>query len=289
MICTFLTLKGLESYVYDQIPGITADRIILVPERRNTLPHTLWALQFLGDEPVLFKSVDHYLRDPDTALASLSAVIEKYETKDSSITLLCNKVQSYHANNGYVLADKSNRIIEFVEKPTEQAFEQLSRRGMVYESSMIYIGGKKEFLAALKTVNAHWARAGERLLAASAKNREQAFLDMPMLDISSSLFQGAQNLRINLIDYDYVDVGRYEALYELNTKDAHGNAILGNVIVTDDCHHNFIVNQLNEPLVVMGTDNMAVVQTAQGSVITPLAQADAVGALYKERIHKSQT
>src|SRR5688572_30694717 len=58
-----LTVEGLEELVKEQLPNIPSSNIIAVPERRNTLPHTLYALKKLpvrGNEPVLFTPVDHF-------------------------------------------------------------------------------------------------------------------------------------------------------------------------------------------------------------------------------------
>jgi mannose-1-phosphate guanylyltransferase len=52
-----LVLEGMQPLVREELPDIADDHVLVVPERRNTLPHTLWALTQITDspdEPVLF-------------------------------------------------------------------------------------------------------------------------------------------------------------------------------------------------------------------------------------------
>jgi mannose-1-phosphate guanylyltransferase len=278
-----LTLEGLQSHVFDQLPNCASDHVLCVPERRNTWPHTLWALTVLGDEPLLFKSVDHFVRAPEIFLNSLQKQLDVAHS--DHVTLLCNDPEPFDSNDGYAVVDDAGHITAFVEKPSREQFDEFRAQGSVYRSPLLYIGSRGAFAAALKGIDADWARTSERLLAAKPADRAQAFLDLPVADISSTFFQAAAELWAQPIDYQFVDIGSFRTLHKLNDKDRDGNVVIGSVVLGEGCQGNFIVNHLSQPLVVQNTQGCVVVQTKDGSLVTPLATADAVGNLYKTRIH----
>ncbi len=284
-----LTLEGLEKHVRAQLPDIADDHIILVPERRNTLPHTVWALHALGgtpDEPVLFKSVDHYMRDADAFLASLSASTARYDRTKPAVTLLCTEYTSFDHNNGYLLADDSRRIVEYLEKPTEDMLEALRSKGSIYCSPFVYIACQSALEAALGKLDNEWSRAATKLVRAPESEFKQLFLGLPFIDISSTLFHDSKDLMMDTIKYDFVDVGKYDALYALNAKDVRGNVIMGEVVLSDDCQNNFICNRMPEPLAVVGCSDSVIVQTPHGSLVSSMKNANDIGELYKTRILK---
>ena len=280
-----LTLEGLEHFVLEQIPGISADYILSVPARRNTLPHTLWALNILADEPVLFRSVDHFLPDPTAFVASLKSCIERYEAGASDFTLLCTENSPYSANDGYALLSEPSNISQFIEKPIPAEYSALQAKGKLLRSPFIYIATNKSAAQILGGLDYDWARLGIQLLGSDADNKKQLFLDMPVMDISTSVFQESQNLKADVIDYEFVDVGTYSALYALNEKDAAGNVLIGDIITGTDCFDNFIVNQTSNPVVVQGISSSIVILTNQGNLVSSFSTVDAVGEIYKQNIH----
>lgn len=285
-----LTLHGLEHHVVAELPDIAESHVIAVPERRNTLPHTLWALDALGadpDEPILFKSVDHYVLHPGAFLESLQTAIADLSRQPlSAMTLLCNTFQRFDKNDGYVLVDADRHVKEFMEKPSEAKLRELQTQGTVYRSPFVYACSKAVCLDALRQLKTPLADQAARLLEAPASEQTQVFLAMPTADISSALFQARIPMRVEVINYDFIDVGRFATLYELNPKDKGGNVCSGSVILAGSCRNNFIVNQLLQPLVVTNMSDMVIVQTPAGSLVAPMQDADMVGEVYKTQIYQ---
>jgi len=163
-------------------------------------------------------------------------------------------------------------------------FDELQKKAHVYRNPLIFMGNKDAFLRTLRNIQTPWARVGEQLLLAADDNeRRRIFPEVPIQDLAP-LFETSKDLMADVIEYEFLDVGKYDALYELNEKDKNGNVVIGKAIVDDDCRGNFIVNQLSEPLVVLGTQDSVVVQTANGSLAAPLAKANSIGDIYKQQI-----
>ncbi len=283
-----LVLAGMEELVRAELPNLSDSHIICVPERRNTLPHTLWALTAITNdpnEPVLFKPVDQYTLNDSAFTRSLKQTIEQYDSKKALFTLLCPDYAAFNSNDGYCIADSSGRVLKFLEKPARAALEGAAKAHQIYRSPMIYITSTTAFLDVLSSLEEPWAHQCRRLLLSTSSSRQQLFLDLPFLDISSTIFQHSNQLRLSVIDYQFIDVGRFEEIYQLNDKDSHGNVTIGDVIFGNDCHGNLVINQHPAPLVVMSAYDSVIVQTAAGSLVSPLKDAGKIGEVYKQQIH----
>jgi mannose-1-phosphate guanylyltransferase / mannose-6-phosphate isomerase len=278
----------MQELIQAELPSLDVSKIILVPERRNTLPHTLWALNVItdsADEPVLFKSVDHFIANPEAFGTSLTRAVAHYNPKEYHFTLLCTKYTAYDPNDGYCTVDTSGKILELLEKPSEAALRVMAKKAAVYRLPFIYIASKHTFLDILNELETSWSDQAKQLLVSDATLRMQAFLKLPFLDISTTIFHQSRRLWTYEIDYDYIDVGQFAQIYALNPKDSQGNVISGNVILGTECHNCLFINKLPSPMVIMSLTNMVVVQTESGSLISPLKDASRVGDIYKTQIH----
>jgi mannose-1-phosphate guanylyltransferase len=283
-----LTLAGLEPLVFEQLPGIASTNVIAVPERRNTLPHTLYALSCVGadaTEPVLFTAVDHYHADDAALLDDLQDILQRLSTETTKTHLLCTPADDINKSLGYVIADASGAITEFIEKPTGPVAERLAALNTVRTNTMWYVTSKASIETLLAAADNTVSTAAKHLLASTPATRIDTFLAMPFIDISHGLFEKAPGLIAAPVRTPFRDVGTFGALYAINQKDEHGNVALGPVVFDDASRGNFVVNQLDQPLAIINTHDSVIVQTPDGSLTAPLEDADAVGELYKQRIY----
>jgi mannose-1-phosphate guanylyltransferase len=286
-----LVLAGMEPLVHQELPSIADNHIIVVPERRNTMPHTLWALsQITTDpsEPVLFKSVDHYITNPDDFAASIKYRLDSYQTTDKSdLTMLCTAYKAYNSNDGYCAVGASGELIEFLEKRPESEVERSAAKHTIYRSPMIYIATRKACLTILNNIKEGWSTDAKLTLNEDGRLRTEAFLRMPFMDIRH-LFEPSSTIRVNEIQYGFIDVGRFDELYALNDKDEYDNVCIGNVVIGRGCSHILAINERSEPLVVIGVSDSVVVQTLAGSLVAPFKDAAQVGEIYKQRIYAAR-
>lgn len=282
-----LTLSGFEDIVRDQIPGIVDGNIIAVPERRNTLPHTLYALRIItqaDDEPVLFAPVDHYLHSEAAFLSSLQQEVGVYEASDT-ITILCCDSGGYDGNAGYLVTDLSGQILAYREKPSQGEVRQLQGRGTLYKDTALYITSRSGITRAIKDVDSQTAEPIAAFMQARGQALLASYVAMPFMDIPTKLFEYATNLQVAHITAEFTDVGRYAALHAILPKDDRGNAIVGDVILGEACTGSLAINTTDRPLVVMAGDAQVVVRTPGGSLQAPLADADKIGDIYKAQIY----
>jgi len=284
-----LTLKGLEWLVIEQLPTINPKNIIVVPERRNTLPHTAYALCKLSippDEPVMFVPVDHYFLRTDLFIDSMKQVSDRIPAKLHDTYLLCTPTKKVDPSLGYVILDSDENVSKFVEKPDKDDTDMLLQ-SIFNINTMRYITSKIAFIHLLVNTNNDVARQAQAVVDSSPNHLDNSFLAMPFIDICYGLFEKSKGLKAISIQGDFIDIGKFSTLFELNHRDAKGNAVIGTAILDEDSTNNFIINQLEYPLVVVNTQNSVVVQTHLGSFVSPITDADKIGEIYKTKIHTS--
>jgi mannose-1-phosphate guanylyltransferase len=230
--------------------------------------------------------VDHFILNPKDFNMTLKQGLDHYTANPAALTLLCTDYKDFNSNDGYCLADDTGSIQSFLEKPTKAALSKHSNGLKIYRSPLIYIATRNTMSAALDEISAEWTEDAKKILAENNSSRKNDFLGLPFIDISSTIFQQSKAMRVIQILYEYIDVGRFEEVYELNKKDANGNAVLGNVIFGAECHNNLVINKTDAPLVVIDKDDTVIVHTPAGSLVSSFTHASMIGEIYKSQIHR---
>lgn len=80
-------------------------------------------------------------------------------------------------------------------------------------------------------------------------------------------------------EFGWVDVGTWELLYHGLDKDENGNVVIGSATLIDTTN-SLIIAKASGKMGVIGMDNVIVVETDDGMLVCPLAQAPKVKDLY---------
>ena len=283
-----LVLDGMENIVKKQLPYIKSRNIISVPERRNTFPHSIWALKVISDRPdemILFKSVDQYVENENEFVKSVVSHIDAVSSSTMT-TLFCTEAKQYNSNDGYCIV-KDKKISKFIEKPSKVEFNKLDRKSLL-RSPMIYTTSINSILEIIDSFESEWSATAKEFILGVSNNVESEFLKLPFLDISSNVFQKTNNLHCKNIEYEFVDVGRFEEIYDLNTKDDKNNVVIGEVLEAESCTNCLLINTTRTPTVVMSESDKVVVSTESGVFVAPLNESHIIGDIYKNRILPSK-
>jgi mannose-1-phosphate guanylyltransferase len=213
--------------------------------------------------------------------------LDRYAGDKPVFTMLADKATSFNSNDGYCVTDESGRMTAFLEKPARQAFEDAAATHILYRCPMLYVVSRNIFAGILAHIAEPWQQQAEQLLSADAAARPKIFLVMPFTDMGIA-YQQAPDVRVVRIEYQFVDVGRFQELYQLNDKDTDGNVIMGTAVLDGVCANNLIINLTDAPLAVLSISDSVIVQTSAGSLVTPFSEAARIGEIYKSRIHSHE-
>ncbi|MEK7153771.1 MAG: sugar phosphate nucleotidyltransferase [Patescibacteria group bacterium] len=285
-----LTLRGHEPLVAEQLPELEADHVFTVPERRNTLPHTIYALNMLfhsrgapDDQPVLFCSVDHFIIDAPAFTTSLRTCL-KALANTKEVTLLCNHSKTYDSNAGYVGISHAGRLRAYIEKPDKEAWEEFCGKGQTCKDTAMMVTSRYALRQTLLGLDTTFAQQAQGVLASTRQQLDKAFLALPFMDIREGCLSLSPDVDVAFVEGDFIDVGRFASLYQINPKDKNNNVTMGHVVLHEEAKGNFIVNRHPQPLVVIHTSDSVIVAGTDGTVVAPMSDINAIGEIYKTQL-----
>jgi mannose-1-phosphate guanylyltransferase len=149
--------------------------------------------------------------------------------------------------------------------------------GMFFWRTSVLLGALREFLPRTASLLASLPRFGTRgfpaALQATFPRCENISIDYAVLERASNVAGFAAG------DIGWNDVGSWNAVYELDRRDAQGNACRGR-LVTDSATGNY-VDAGSKLVALIGVKDLVVVDTPDALLIVDRRQAQRVGDLVK--------
>lgn len=287
--------------VREQLPGLAADHIIVEPGRRGTTYCFVAGLEHIShhdhrDQPIVFMHADHQIRDT----ASFLDVVKyagKVAANEKKITLL--GVEPTYPATGFGYIHKGAQVQtpgeEFVytvqsfkEKPEFEVAKQ-------YEQSGEYLWNMGYFVAPLAVFLDKMQHYAPKVFAnyqalqkvhADPQKYAETYLGFENIAIDYALMEVTPDLLVVPGTFDWVDVGSFNDLPTVVALDANGNHLRGDAIEAIDVSNCYVRNEEQKPVAVIGLDNIVVVNTPHGVLVTRRDMAQHVGVIAK-KIQKS--
>jgi mannose-1-phosphate guanylyltransferase len=117
-----------------------------------------------------------------------------------------------------------------------------------------------------------------------AYNTAYLALDNQVIDIA--LIEKAKNLAVVSASFDWMDVGSFRDLHDVVPQDEHGNYTHGENIFPIDVESVYIRNEEDKPVAVIGLDNVVVVNTPAGVLVTRKDISQRAGEVAKELLKR---
>lgn len=260
--------------------------LILEPCGRNTAPAlcaAALAARARGDErtPMLAMPVDHYIPDTQDFRDCVQSALPACEAR--RIVLFGIRATSAHTGFGYIRQGPPwddnaalYEIAEFREKPDSATAQSFVASGDYAWNAGIFLMSAGDYLDELaqlapqvhKHASAAWRNAGADL--------EDIVLDgahfrpAPSISIDHAVLERSTKPCVIPADFEWDDLGSWDALMDLAPKDAQGTVRNGNVMA-EDVHDSYL--QSTGPLLrVSNIDNIIAVATSDAVLVTRRGQ-----------------
>jgi mannose-1-phosphate guanylyltransferase len=109
---------------------------------------------------------------------------------------------------------------------------------------------------------------------------KQTYLGFENNTIDYALIEKVEDLLVVPASFDWMDLGSYGDLHKAAGSDEAGNHKTGNVEL-ESVENSYIHNQEEKPVAVVGLDNVAVINTPSGILVTRKDLAQKVGEVSK--------
>lgn len=262
--------------------GIALGALLLEPAGRNTAPAlTLAALAATkdGQDPVLVVTpADH---DVTNNVAFATALQQAIQTAaDGPIVILGVKPTQPETGYGYIQAallpgNVSHIVQRFVEKPNLATAKQCLQEGDYFWNAGIFVLKANVWLKALQqfrpdilqATQAAWINKTQD--GAFVRPGKTEFTAIPAESVDYAVMQHCpgSSFAINMVPLDagWSDLGAWDAVWNVHSKDAQGNVHLGDVLA--HISSNTLVHATSRLVSLVGVQDLVVVETPDAVLV----------------------
>lgn len=286
-----VTESGHTHHVKEQLKDLPEEAFIVEPARRGTAGCIVAALSHIGkrhdhDEPIAFMHADHFIRDTEGFLRTLQLAGSTAANKRKIV--LIGIEPDYPATGfGYIqkdgLVDEQDSVYavdSFKEKPDHDTAEEYLKSGKYLWNGGYFVGSLDTFLQEMTAVAPDQLKNYKALTAASDEGYKDTYLGFENIAIDYALIEKVPDLLVVPAAFDWMDVGSFADLHAAVKSDEQGNNILGNAEL-ESVNNSIIQNYEDKPVAVIGLDNVAVINTPKGLVVTHKDLSQKVGEVSK--------
>ena len=277
-----VTEASHSDYIRKQLPELPESVFLIEPGRRGTAHCIVFALDVISrkhdkNEPIAFIHSDHHVRDIGGFARSFALAAEVSQA-NKQIALIGIEPTFPSIGFGYIKRDgvisASNGVFKvesFKEKPDYETATGYLASGNYLWNCGYFVGSVDTFLGEMK-VSAPDLLADFDSLAAIAEvgseqyNNAYLALDNQVIDIA--LIEKARSLAVVSASFDWMDIGSFKDLHDVVPQDEQGNYFNGKNIHTIDVANVYIRNEEDKPIAVIGLDNIVVVNTPDGILVS---------------------
>jgi mannose-1-phosphate guanylyltransferase/mannose-6-phosphate isomerase len=275
-----------------QETGIAVHALMLEPVGRNTAPAACAAaLALVESEPealMLCLASDHAIADVEVFLAAVDRAAEAAQRG----FLVCLGIEPERPETGYGYihrgpplagVDGAFAVAAFVEKPDSERAREYCASGEYLWNSSIFMFPARLYLDELERRRPEIVAACRQALAGASRDKDflrlgkAAFEAGPSDSIDYAVMEHTTHAAVVPAAMGWSDVGSWDALWEMNGRDANGNALHGDVIVEDA--RNCYLRSEKGLVAVVGVEDLVVVATGDAVLVAPRGRAQEVKTL----------
>lgn len=280
----------------EQLPVLDDRHCIVEPGRRGTANCIIAALVQIAkdhdkDEPIAFISADHHVRDADGFARSFKRAAEVSSKQDEIV--LIGIEPTYPATGfGYIERDGDVKgfpgvytVESFKEKPDFATAQQYMKSGRYLWNCGYFVGSVNTFLREMKRSAPDLYKTYEVLSGIEDPLTDEfrsTYLDLEPKVIDIALIEKAESLAVVPAAFDWMDVGNFKDLHEANERDEEGNYFAGGNIHSTEVENTYIRNEEDKPVAVIGLDNVVVVNTKDGVLVSRKDVSFKIGDIAKK-------
>lgn len=247
-----ITSEKYKGLVEEQLKDVN---IILEPESRNTFPavmlglaNSIYEKRLDEKEIIVFFPIDSYAEE--SFYDVLNDINSKMPKESSGIGLVGIKATEPSSEYGYII-NKNGKVEKFIEKPSIELANKLLKKGALYNSGIfaVRVNYGKKLLNKYMNIN----------------NYEEFLVNFEKLTSTSFDYEVLEKEKdISCIETSstWMDIGTFKNFERILDKESIGK------VEKYECSKTTIINKLEIPVKAIGVDNLIVVVTEDGILIS---------------------
>lgn len=276
-----VTNEDYVDLIREQVPSIKPEQILPEPVGRNTGPAVAYSAFRVNamdaNGTLVVAPSDHFIQNEDLFSQRIHTGMEAAAGNSSLITL---GIQPTRADTGYGYIqmkdsqqdDNLKPVKTFTEKPNKELAEYFLNSGEFLWNAGIFIGHNQTFLDSFQQYLPELYDALDEGKAQINSDKEGAFIrdiypTLPMTSVDYGIMEKAEKVYVLPANFEWSDIGTWNAVFELLEKDDKNNALKGKNIFPRNTKDS-LVHIASDKLVALNkVDNLIVVDTGEALLI----------------------
>jgi len=289
-----------------QLPEVPARNILIEPVGRNTAAciglAALHIQKKAKDDVMVVLPSDHGIGKPDEYRQVIKAAADVAE-KDNTLVTIGIKPTSPHTGFGYMEGGSSAgkadgysvlRVKSFREKPDRIQAEAFLKSGNFFWNSGMFVWKASTILNEIARFLPDLYTGLTTIKEALGKESENRVLSkiykgLVSVSIDYGVMEKAKEVFVIPADFDWSDVGSWDALWEISAKDSKGNVVSGGSHALFENTENVLVYSPKKLVAMIDMKDVLVVETKDALLICKRGQSQdvkkIVDALEAEKLH----
>lgn len=298
--CFIVTNQEQKVQILNHMPDFRGNNIIAEPFGRNTaaaIGYGAVRLSLINEnETMIVLPADHYIRNTDKFIEILKKGVEITENDPEALVTI--GIQPTYPETGYgyiqVGQKKDEEVYQvncFAEKPNFNTAVRFLESGDFFWNSGIFIWKAKTILARIKQYLPEMYDGLMQIKASMAEEFSQAVLErvykeFKSISIDYGIMEKAENVQVVIGDFGWSDVGSWQEIYRLKEKNSYNNVVEANLVAIDTEGCYFSAVNKDKIIATVGLKNMAIVDTDDALLITPLDRSQDVKEIVEKLKNK---
>lgn len=290
----------LKKQIVSSIEGVAPENIIIEPSGKNTAPCIGLAalhLKTVDEDPVMgIFPADHLIIGHRKFSKTVNTAL-RLANLDGGIVTIGIVPTAPVTGYGYIQYNKERPVKgfdaycvkTFAEKPTVEVAKRFLKSGdflwnsgmFVWKASTI-LEAIREYMHELYESLSHVERTIGKRTYKSTLFREWDLIQPESVDYG--VLERTKNIFVVKADFQWSDVGSWNAYYEVSHRNRDGNVIKGDSIIVDG--KNNLVHSNGRLTAMIGVDDLVVINTDDATLIVSRDRVEDVKEVVK-RLHKS--
>ena len=288
-----ITGKNLKKAIENELPEIPAQNIIAEPVGRNTAPCVGLAAALIAangdiEEPMVVLPADHLISEKRNFQNTVKLAV-RYAT-DTGCLLTIGINPTYpetcyvYIQLGKKLYTKGERNIfqvkAFAEKPNLDTAERFLKSGDFVWNSGMFIWRTDSIL---NEIDEHLPELREGLYkiekgvhkATFKRILSDVYSRTKAISIDYGVMEAAKNVCVVKADFEWNDLGSWEAIYNISPKDKNRNVIHAKGSININSQNNYLYSK-DKIIATVDVDDLVVVDTADAILICRKKESQSV-------------
>jgi len=297
-----VTNQLYKDEVAAQLPQVPVQNIIAEPEKKDTalamLTGSLYSYSLDKEAIIINCASDHTLSDQAEFIRVMNAAAQTASELDSLVTVGIRPTFP-SSGFGYIKigsdlqkTDQGLQVFKvesFTEKPNKPTAQGFIATGKYFWNANMYVWSAKTLLEAFKQYMPSLYSKTEALQTAQGQAFHEGLIDVyqdaDSISIDYAISEKATNLVLIPGDFGWNDVGDWKVVFDIETKDANGNVVIGekkqkNALSIDSSEN--LIHTNGRLVALVGVKNMIIIDTEEILMIIPQDKSQDVKKIVEE-------